>query len=205
MFRAARCQVDFSLYIHDTFAATVKKHDIWDLVYEETERVILVSPGVHRTRDNRKEDGHANKWMGCSTVDFPRMPQGWRQGLRFHGMDQRDPIPLFGIMDVNPEIQDDESLLIRLPKAHLLPWIMPLRAGCWTQEDLLAYCSQRMEAALSTGISVEAALREIKMPIVYKSRMETDTWKKFVTRYVPGAFSSASSRSATAGLSHIGA
>lgn len=188
MFKAARCQVDFTLYVHEDMAKIVKKHDIWDLMYEETQRVILISPGTHRRRHGNTKDGYSKARSGCSTVDFKREPAGWRQGLRFNGMDQRDPIPLFGRIDVNPKIDDDESMTIQLPSAHLLPWIAPFRATAWTQQDVMDYIRQRMDAAIRSGLDPKGALAAIHIPEIYKHYIEPDTWKKFIGTYVPDAF-----------------
>jgi hypothetical protein len=189
MFRAARCQIDFTLYVHESMAATVKRHDIWDVVYEESERIVLISPGTHRPLVAKDHTRHQNRWTGVSTTAFPNVAKGYRQGLRFTGIEQHMPMPLYGIMDVNPEIGDDESMLIRLPPIHHLPWIMPFRATAWTSSDLIAFMCQRMDSAIASGIAADAALAQIKVPQIYKDYLEPDQWKKFVTKYLPSAFS----------------
>lgn len=180
-FRAARAQYHFSLYIHDDMAAIVKKHDIWDMVYLEADRLVVISPGVHRCRS--KHGGHCNRYTGSSTLPHELRPEGWRQGLRFKGMDQFHPCPLFGVMDVIVEIDNDETMTFTLPATHNLPWIRPFRPGFWTEEDTIYFIQQRVDSALATGIELRKAVQDLKVPDMMVSFIGVEGWKKVLAKY----------------------
>lgn len=164
MFRASRTQDYFRLLVHEDIADTVRKHDVWDMVFDEETRTILISPGMHRKRIANGRYASATL-SGISTSDLTAMKlQGYHHGLMFQGIDQVNGIPLFGMMDVILKIYDDESMSFTLPPTYKLPWLKPFRVACWTVEKATELVRSRLASALDEGFSMQSAVQEIDVP-----------------------------------------
>lgn len=179
LFRAGRCQGDFTLYVHEDIAKIVKKHDVWDMIYDEETRIILISPGLHASVVG---GGHI-RYSGCSTVELQTAAAGFKQGIRFGGFNQYSPCPMFGTMDVIVDFDDDESMRTTLPPTHNLPWLSKFRPAAWTEQNVIDYIQTRVDSALAAGFSLTEAIKLIKIPEIMTDYIGVEGWKKVLSKY----------------------